>query len=300
MKSLFHISLLALLLAACSPHARHDSHRPTVAVSIEPQHYLLQRIVGDSIRIVTMLPPDADPENYEPSIRLLKELNDSRLYFSVGNMPFEEQLLSRSGIRDNGSVKVLSAASLQNITDTHAHEHENHSPHHDGADPHIWTSPANCLIMAQQMLSAVTQLDPDKAAYYTARFNLLKHELDSLNSLFASRLAPCAGDMIIVEHPSLSYFARDYGISQLYFGAENKEITPTRLRAVIDSARSLRRAVTMVSEATYNAARTRAIARQAGATSIEINTLGSDFLQQLSKLSIQLADSHNAHSQSAR
>lgn len=300
MKSLFHIIALILFLSSCSSGTQHSSSRPTVAVSIEPQRYLLQRIVGDSMRIVTMLPPDADPENYEPSIKLLRELNDSRIYFAVGNMPFEDQLLARSGVDKNGTTKLISAASLQNISGTHGHEHEDHPAHHDAADPHIWTSPANCLVMARQMLEAVTQLDPDNSGYYTARFNLLKQELDSLNTLFAARLAPCAGDMIIVEHPSLSYFARDYGISQLYFGAENKEITPTRLRNVIDSARSVQHAVTMVSEAAYNAARTQAIAQQAGASSVEINTLGNDFLQQLSKLSIQLADSHNAHSQSAR
>lgn len=290
MKHLSRIFLLLLILSACSTNKRPQSSPLTVAVSIEPQNYLLQRIVGDSIRIVTMLPPDADPENYEPSIKLLKELNNSRLYFTIGNMPFERQLLSRSGIGHNGSTEIISASALQNISGTHSHDSHSHL-----SDPHIWTSPANCLVMAQQMLDAVTKIDPDNAGYYRARFSRLKQQLDSLNHSIAARLAPCAGDMIIVAHPSLSYFARDYGINQLYFGAENKEITPVQLRNVIDSARSMQHAVTMVSEAAYNADRTQAIARQAGARSVEINTLGRNFLQQLDTLSIQLARSHNAH-----
>ena len=68
-----------------------------------------------------------------------------------------------------------------------------------------------------------------------------------------------------------------------------------QLRNVIDSARSMPHAVTMVSEAAYNSDRTQAIARQAGARSVELNTLGRNFLQQLDTLSIQLARSHNAH-----
>ena len=299
MKILSFISLLFFVLVSCSPVRNGDSTRPTVAVSIAPQQYLLERIVGDSMNIITLLPPDADPENYEPTIKTLRELSGCAVYFAVGNMPFEQVMLRRSGVENNGKTEIISAIGLQDITNTHCHDSEHHH-HNDAADPHVWTSVRNCAVMARQMMEAVVKIDSANAEYYHNRYELLKQELDSLQGVFASRLGSCAGDMIIVEHPSLSYFARDYGINQLYFGAENKEVTPNRLRSVIDSARTHRQAVTMVSEANYNADRTRSIANQSNAECAEINTLSLDFLQQLDKLSIVLAKSHNAYSQSAK
>lgn len=299
MKHLYHLVITFLLLltaCGCDSGRRNGSTLPTLAVSIEPQRYLLERIAGDKFNIVTMLPPDADPENYEPTLGLLKKLNNSKIYFAVGNMPFEEQLLARSRMAENGNTEIVTAAALQDITSTH--DHPDSHEHHAATDPHVWTSPANSLAIARQMLEAVVRIDPGNEAVYRQRFNSLAQSIDSLNEAIANRLTPCEGDMMIVEHPSLSYFARDYGLKQLYFGAENKEITPNRLRSVIDSATTHSHAVTMVCEAAYNADRTRSIARQAGAPTVEINTLSHDFLSQLDELSIKLANSHHAHDQS--
>lgn len=298
MKHLYYISVLLLFLLSawgCNSGSG-SSTRPTIAVSIEPQRYLLERIAGDKFDIATMLPPDADPENYEPTLGLLKQLNSAKIYFAVGNMPFEQQLLTRSGLADSGDGRVVTASQLQNISDTHGHDSDHH---HSASDPHVWTSPANCLAMARQMLDAVVKADPANESFYRERFASLQQSLDSLNEVISNRLLPCKGDMVIVEHPSLSYFARDYGLNQLYFGAENKEITPNHLRSVIDSASTHSHAVTMVCEAAYNADRTRSIARQAGAPTVEINTLSHNFLSQLDELSVKLANSHHAHDQSS-
>lgn len=299
MKHLLYLTFIFLTLLAGSCGGNGTSSAPTVAVSIEPQRYLLEQIVGDKFNIVTMLPPDANPENYEPTLGMLEKLNDSKLYFAIGNMPFEGQLLKRSGVGKNGKTKIMTAAQLQNITDTHTHNGEPHR-HDSTTDPHIWTSPANCIAIARQMLEAVAAADPDNEPLYRARFNTLAQSIDSLSRAISTRLQPCHSDIVMVEHPSLSYFTRDFGLKQLYFGAENKEATPNRLRAIIDSAQSQEHAVTMVCEGAYNAERTRAIARQAGAESIEINTLSHDFLRQLDDLSIKLANTHHVHSQSTQ
>jgi zinc transport system substrate-binding protein len=41
-----------------------------------------------------------------------------------------------------------------------------------------------------------------------------------------------------VWHPSLSYFARDYGLEQISVSFENKEMSPVRLAEVADEARA--------------------------------------------------------------
>lgn len=66
-----------------------------MAVSIEPQRYLLESIVGDRMDVVTVMGKGADPENYDPSMSVLRKVEGSRLYFKVGAGAFEDALIGR-------------------------------------------------------------------------------------------------------------------------------------------------------------------------------------------------------------
>ncbi len=61
--------------------------------------------------------------------------------------------------------------------------------------------------------------------------------MDSIDSVVAGRLGS-EGGAFAVWHPSLSYFARDYGLEQIAVGAESKEVSPRRLKEIIDEARA--------------------------------------------------------------
>lgn len=284
------ITVSACTLLSCNKSISPDS-KPIIAVSIEPQHYLLDNIVGDSIDIATMLPPNADPENFEPPISTLKQLSNAKAYIAIGNMPFETQLISRSGIASNPSVLTLSFDSLQTITGTHGEGHN----HRHVYDPHIWTSLHNCKIMAEQMLSAAIKVDPKNKQYYTSRYNALINRLDSIDSALSLKLAPSRGDIILVQHPSLSYYARDYRLTQIHLGAEHKEITPTQMANAIKTATANGTAATFVSEGDYDSERMQAIAHQAGAKIVTANTIGYDFIDQLTALSNEIAKNHASH-----
>ena len=63
--------------------------------------------------------------------------------------------------------------------------------------------------------------------------------LDSIDNAITARLAPHKGDSFIVWHPSLSYFARDYGLNQVVVGgSEHKESSIADLKESIDTARN--------------------------------------------------------------
>ena len=89
------------------------------------------------------------------------------------------------------------------------------------------------------MLDAMEQVDPDNKNYYTENYETFAARLDSLDNVITSKLAPHRGESFMVWHPSLSYFARDYGLNQVIVGnSENKDNSVNDLRTAIDSARA--------------------------------------------------------------
>lgn len=228
------IVLLAGVFCSCKKQRKSDDSVLTVSVSIEPQRWLLEQIGGDRIKAVSFMPGEANPENFDPPMSALKTASESAIYMQIGRLPWEADLIKKI-TASNPELKVIDTSEgIDPLYGTHGHSHA-HS-HVEEIDPHIWTSVKNASIMASNMYKALTEYDSRNADYYTERFNRLSNRLDSIDRAFNLRLEPFAGQSFLVWHPSLSYFARDYGLKQIAIGMENKETTPIGMKRQIENA----------------------------------------------------------------
>ena len=278
MKTLRYIMAVlvgAMLLSGCR---RGDTSRglPTLCVSIEPQRKMLEEIAGDDYRIVTMLKAGADPETYEPSVAQRTALGQAEAYFTVGTLPFEKQLLE-----SEGSVTVYDTSrGIMTLEGTH------HG--HDGeADPHIWTSLRNGRQMAANMLEALIRLNPDKEAEYTARYTRMANRLDSLDNAIAGCIGASGVRAFAIWHPSLSYYARDYGLRQIAAHAESKEMSAAEVTEMICAARADSVKV-FFSEAGLGSRQASVVNEEIGSRLVGINTLDYDWEQQIIKVTDEL------------
>lgn len=239
--TLFAVIAVAILSAmtGCAPvHEAGD--KPVVVVSIPPLEYFVDNIGGDKVKTESLAPASADPETFEPSIALLSKASETPLMITVGLLPFEEKV-AQSVKASNPDVRIVSLAdSINLIEGTHGHE-ENHG--HLNYDPHIWTSLRNARIMARQTCRVLSEAFPDNRDYFKARLDSLDCHLDSLDKSLSSRLEPFKDRAILVWHPSLSYFARDYGLRQIAVGHEHKESSITGLKERLDLVRREKPAV---------------------------------------------------------
>jgi zinc transport system substrate-binding protein len=236
MKLIHGLLFIACCVAVGACKADDSDSRPVLAVSIEPQRYILEQIVGDDYRITVMMPNGENPETFEPSMSKHIDVANAQAYFTIGNLPFETTIAASS---PTGLNIVCTSQGIVPVYGTHAHAHA----HTDGAtdhtaDPHFWVSVANARTMARNMLQAILELKPDSAQVYIDRFNRYDAHLDSLNQTFASRLSNIPSKAFLVWHPSLSYFARDYSLEQIAIGQENKDASLSALRSTIDEARA--------------------------------------------------------------
>ena len=282
---LFIISALLLwsgIVAACSSA---PSESKIVTVSIEPQKYLLEQITGDRVEVRCLLSNGANPETYDPSVTHLMNLQKSLGYLRMGNIGFEEALLDKIH-QANPELPIYNTSEgIVPITGTHSHD----GIVHDGIDPHTWSSVKNAKVIAKNMLDAMVEIDPGSKAYYQRNYTRFASHLDSLDHAIAAKLAPKAGSAFMVWHPSLSYFARDYGLEQIVVGnAEHKDISLGNLKEVIDHANEHNTGI-FFTQKDFDSRQVRAINTQIGAKEVSINPLAYDWEAEIEALTDALA-----------
>ncbi len=215
----------------------------TVFVSLLPQRFFMQQICKDSIAIEVMVEPGANPHTYEPKPSQMKKLAASRAYFAIG-ISFEDSWLEKfTGVNANLKIVHTDAGidklAMADHHDDAGHPEEEHhaEEHHGGPDPHIWLSPVLVKQQAETMKNALTELFPDKAAFFEDNLKAFVKEIDILNADLRALLRGKEGMRFMVFHPSWGYFARDYGLEQVAVEIAGKEPKPHQLRQLIELAR---------------------------------------------------------------
>lgn len=227
---------MAVFAYSCS---EDKTAKPSLAVSIEPQRYILENLTGDDYDIVTLMPNGANPETYELSVANRAALEKATACFTTGFFPFENTLALTG---ENHNKVMLTTRGIDLIYGTHNHE-DNHNEFlyaddaHRNADPHVWTSIGNVRIIARNMAADLVAINPSDSAVVEQRLAAFEHRLDSIGNAVESALTPVRGKSFLVWHPSLTYFARDYGLNQIAVGAHAKELSPKAMRDIIDHAR---------------------------------------------------------------
>lgn len=242
MKQIVCLLIAAILCASCT--SKPESDDKTLCVSILPLKSIVEGIVGQDFTVDVIVPRGASPETFEPTPRQFVEINKARMIFSVGLIDFENSLLGK--IEDQGKVINLSrgieliegscshgagpaeGAESQAGTGTHAHAH--------GVDPHIWTSPRALQVMATNAFEAIRSAYPDSVRY-RENYERLMLRLQQLDERVREKIERSGVRYFIVYHPALTYYARDYGISQVAIELEGKEPSARRLAQIISQAR---------------------------------------------------------------
>lgn len=275
-------AIAAMILISCGNSVQE---KRMITVSILPQKFMLKKIVGDRFEISCMLNEGNNPEAYEPSMTHLMNIEHSVAYFCIGYIGFEDAIVGKAHV-NNPDLKIfITSKGVDVIRGTHF------SPEgeHNEADPHLWTSVANAIKISQNMLAAVIELDPDNASEYTRNFNAFKAELDSLDSRIKSRLAGKQGSAFLVWHPSLSYFARDYGLRQVSLEYEGKEIPIDKLKQNIDAARESGAHVLFV-QREFDSRQAETIGEELGVKMVKINPMSYNWETELENIANAIAN----------
>ncbi len=113
------------------------------------------------------------------------------------------------------SSKIIDASTSIPLLETCAHdEHSEHD--HDTYDPHIWLSPDNAKIMAQNICQGLTKAYPEHTETFTVNLCILLEQLDELKQYAAESLSDLSCREIITFHDGFTYMADAYNLTILH------------------------------------------------------------------------------------
>ena len=211
-------------------------------VSIAPEKTFLQAIGGDKVNITVMVQAGNSPHTYEPKPSQMLAVTKAQLYFAI-DVEFEQVWLPKF-TNLNPHLEIIDLAAHVNKIpmlqhDEHTQEHRAHShEEHHGKDPHIWTSPENVKIIAQNIYETLIKYDSANTSYYKSNLDtflaLIKHTDTQIKEILSSLKD---NRTFMVFHPSWGYFAHTYHLEQIAVEVEGKAPKPKELVALIKEAK---------------------------------------------------------------
>lgn len=273
-----HIARLLFLLVVIPAVVFAGDEHITVAVSLQPYATLVKMVGGSRVNVVTLLPPGADPHNYEPKPAIIKAFSLAQIYFTDGS-GLDKAWLPRF-LGANKKVQVINIAKNMEWMKMEEHEHEAHGHHHEEElDPHIWTSPYRVKILAQNVYQELKKIDSEHETYYISRIQETQKTLSKLERELNETVInmPIARRSFIVFHPSYGYLAKDCKLKQYAIEVNGKEPKPKDLAELIKMGRK-NGVKTVFVQPQFSKRAAATIAMDLNAVVVETDPLDADFI----------------------
>lgn len=249
-------------LAQEKDHPTASTRKPVIVCSTTQVADFGRQIVGDACEVRCILAPGADPHTYMPTPGDAKLTLSADLCLQNG-LHLEGKNWMATLAKDAGKPLVSCTDGVKPI--------ELEAEGQKIADPHAWFSPRNAAIYVNNIVKAVSSLDPSRAEDFRARAKLYLQQLRVLDSWIREQfnVIPPERRVLVTSHDAFNYFAREFGFQHRApvgwsTGSElGAGMTPERRKQVIDSIKSFGVKAVFV-ETSVNPKLVREVAREAG------------------------------------
>jgi zinc transport system substrate-binding protein len=169
------------------------------------------------------------------------------------------------------------------------HSHSVNHYHDHGVDPHIWSSPKAVRLIVQNMYKSLVEIDPENKNSYAVNLQQLLEKIDSIDEKITQLLQNSSQKAFIIYHPALTYFARDYGLTQYSIETDGKEPSPEQLKTLMETAK--RKGVkTVFVQQEFDQKNAELVTKEAGCRLIVINPLSYNWEEEMLHIAQALSD----------
>ncbi len=295
------ISLLSGCISTDEPASQPETQEMVnlVATTV-PLATFSEMVGGDRVRVSFLVPPGTSPHTFEPSPSNLAEVEDADLYVKNGA---GLEIWMEKIIGANEDMLVVDSSNGVDLIETTESEDHDHDHDHgadlgdegaDGkirtADPHIWLSPKNAMIIVGNICDGLIKVDPENAKFYRNNRDEYIGRLKELDSELNSTFSKTDKKEFIVLHPAWSYLARDYGLVQLPILESEKEPGPQYLARIVDVAweKSIK---TIFVDPNFNPKSAEIIAAEIGGVVVPLDPLAEDYIENMRMVGQKIATS---------
>ncbi len=278
-------------LSGCIQNTQ-ETNKIGILTTIIPQSELIQKIGGGHIDLTIMVPAGESPHTYEPTPEQMIKVAQATAYFTVGSGVEFEVAQMDTILEQNLDLIVFDCS--ENITVLAFDEHHGAETHHDeedpeedhdhgGTDPHIWTSPTNYMIMAENIKNGLIELDPVNQTDYQENYNTLITNLTGMHNSIQSMLEPYNNRSFMTYHPAWGYFGDTYHLRQIAIEEDGKQPGPAGIASIISQANQLNITTIFVSPQ-FDTSSAETIAEEINGTVVFANPLTDDYQTTITNL----------------
>lgn len=276
MKQSFILFLTLLFISCNSPVKK--SLKPIISVSILPEKYFVEQILGNDFEINVAIASGASHADYDPTPSEMTAIHKSVAYFKIGQVGFEYTTLPRL-CSTNSNIKIYDLS--KGIDFENSNEH--HCCEYHGVDPHIWLSPKMVKIVADNIYQAGIELNPEKADAYKENLLIFLQRLDSLDVAIKTQLDVLENRSFMIYHPALTYYARDYNLEQISIELEGKEPTGVWMQNLLEQVQDKKIKLIFI-QYQYDMNNAKAISDATGSKLAVIDPMAEDWLNEMGKI----------------
>ena len=200
------VAVSAVLTSACTSSGNVQSgtsKTPVVVVTYSILGDLVADLVGDTAKVIVVIPNGQDQHEFEPSAKVVEQINNADFIVSNG-LDLEEHLtgvLAEAATRGVGVFKAAEHVTLRKagaeLTDAK-----------DGNDPHLWLDPITLAEMIPDLSNELGKALGVDLSDSAAQLSLRLATIDVKIKEIMSTVPRCA---LVTGHDSLGYFAARYG-----------------------------------------------------------------------------------------
>ncbi len=269
----FAITPLCLFLLACGAPAPTTS-RPVIVTTVPPLQFIVEQLVDEPVRVVSLLPPSANPTTHAPTIADREALAAASLVVTVGHpgFPFEQTWLGRL---------LAERPDLETVPAT--------SPGHESEDPHVWTDPEVVLGLAERLQPALKRRWPEESTRFATLHQEFAAEVGRLQQEMKSLLEPVRSRSFFVFHPAWGHLAQAHGLTQVALEHDHKEPGPHAFSELVAHARA-EKARVIFAQPQFNPAAAEILATEIGGRVETLDPLAYDWFANMRLTAARLAE----------
>ncbi|MDR7143087.1 metal ABC transporter solute-binding protein, Zn/Mn family [Rhizobium sp. BE258] len=205
-KTLLLSAALPALIAASAMPASAETLKTVASFTVLAD--VVKQVGGDHVTVTSLVGPNGDPHEFEPSPADAKHLKAAQVTFVSGEglEGWMDRLITASGYK--GTPVTVSEG-----IDTRTMEEDGKTV----TDPHVWNSPVNVKIWVKNIEKALSDADPADAAAFRTNAERYTKTLDELNSYAHAKFDAMPEDRrkVLTSHDAFGYFGREYKVSFL-------------------------------------------------------------------------------------
>jgi zinc/manganese transport system substrate-binding protein/manganese/iron transport system substrate-binding protein len=154
---------------------------------------------GDRVRVTSLLKPNLDAHDYEPSPADVEAIAraDVVLENGAGLESWLHDTIASSGFQ-GPVVDTSQRVRLRQVG--------------GATDPHVWQNPRNAMVMAATIERALAAADPADAGRFRANLAAYTRQLQALDSEVQRQIDSLANKKLVTNHDAFGYYIDRYGL----------------------------------------------------------------------------------------